>query len=113
MRDTAEIRSRSALVDVLSRVDMRGWLGCAWGWDIDDGVGGDWLICATFVRPDRDTGKPGVGAGRWLHVAFGSTARSVVGTAFTAIKLVVDHELLEAFHVDGCRPWDPHGPVFR
>ncbi len=112
MKDADQVRSRSALIDVLSRIEMRGWLGCAWGWDVD-GIDGGWLIRATFVRPDRDTGKSGVGAGRWLQVDFDSTARAVIGTAFTAIKLVVDHESLEDFHVDGCRPFDPHGPVFR
>lgn len=78
------------------------------------GDGGDisgWLISATFMRPDTSTGKLGEGRSREEHVAFGAHPDSVVKTAYVILKLTVEHELMEAFRVDGARVFDPHRTI--
>lgn len=69
-----------------------------------------WLIRCSFQRPDRETGAVGQGFGRWWFVAEGTTVSGIVKTMYAAAKLIVEHELLEAFRFDGCRPFDPHAP---
>ena len=70
-----------------------------------------WRIRLTFRRPDRETGEEGRGAGRWEIVEPGSTESTVFKTAWVLLELLVRHELMEAFLVDGVRPFDPHRTI--
>lgn len=70
-----------------------------------------WLIRCSFQRPERDTGEVGRGFGRWWYVERGTTVSGAVKTMFAAAKMIVEHELLEAFKFDGQRPFDPHHTV--
>jgi hypothetical protein len=71
-------------------------------------MGSGFLIQASFKRPDTNTGKIGIGYGREMFINKKADERSVVFTAWVCIKLIVDHELLEAFRFKGVRLLDPH-----
>jgi|TARA_R110000851_G_scaffold145114_5_gene284481 hypothetical protein len=66
------------------------------------------LIRCGFVRPDTNSGEMGEGFGRWNHVQKNASAKAVIMTAFVAIKLVVEHEMLEAFEYQGEKLFNPH-----
>lgn len=95
------------LLRLLDSVSVRGQLDWAWGWSAVP-CGDGWLVSSCFSRPDRDSGLRGLGIGRPLFVGPRDSTRAVIGTAFTAIKLVVEHELFEGFHVGEERVLDPH-----
>ena len=86
------------------------WLdmGARWAWQL---VERGWLIRCSFQRPDRETGTVGRGFGRWWYIAAGTSESALWKTMFAAAKMIVEHELLEAFKVDGKRPFDPHRSV--
>lgn len=102
--------SRDDLQTALLRVRVAAPLAWSWGWEIREDFPHGFHVRVTFERPDRETGIMGRGAGRWLLVPANATAHDIAGTAFVAIKLIVEHELLEGFHFDGRRIFDPHGP---
>ncbi len=104
------IKTSIQLLAALEAVTVEGWLALDWKWVVDP-IATGWIIRVSFNRPDRDTGEPVRGYGRGLFLAYECSARDVAGAAFVAIKLIVDHELLEAFHVNGHRIFDPHAPI--
>lgn len=73
-----------------------------------DSVENGFFIRTTFKRPDTNTGKVGIGYGRWMFIDKNADDRSVVMTAWVCSKLIVEHELMEAFLFDGVRILDPH-----
>jgi hypothetical protein len=100
-----------------SCVDM-GWswtVTPATAWHDDEVRRDGWLIATTFQRPDRDADpahpKVETGAGRPWWVACGATESSIVKTAWVAAKMVVEHELHEAFKYRDRRLFDPHYTV--
>ena len=66
------------------------------------------LLRCGFIRPDTTTGEMGEGFGRWNYFPKNSSEKSVIMTAFVAIKLVVEHEMLEAFEFKGTKLFNPH-----
>lgn len=66
------------------------------------------LIRTSFKRPDTNNGKIGTGYGRWMFVNKDADDRSIVMTAWVCAKLIVEHELLEAFLYKNVRILDPH-----
>lgn len=74
---------------------------------VSDDVSG-WLVSCVFERPDRDTKIVEHGAGRNWYIDAGATVEQVQRTAFSAVKMLVEHELLEFFTVAGVRLFDPH-----
>jgi hypothetical protein len=103
--------------DVLGRVSFApSCVDMGWKWEVktaysEHGHISGWLIRTTFRRPDRDTGEVEEGFGRWWHVPVGVTESGVVKTAFAAAKLILEHELMESFRVDGVRIFDPHHTI--
>jgi len=89
-------------------------LDMGWEWkifEVDDRMFSGWLVSTTFRRPDRETGKIGAGIGRSWWIDRGTTESGVVKTLFSAAKMIIEHELLEAFHYKGVRLFDPHRTV--
>ena len=82
-------------------------LDMGWKWEVKETDGG-FLIRTSFKRPDTKTGKIGWGFGRWMFVDKNTDDRGIVMTAWVCAKLIVDHELLEAFKYRDCRVFDPH-----
>lgn len=69
------------------------------------------FVHVEFNRPDTNTGEMGVGKGRKEFIALDSSVSSIVKTAWLLIELVVRHELMEAFHWNGKRIFNPHNTV--
>lgn len=82
-------------------------LDMGWKWELKKTEGG-FLLRTTFKRPDTNTGKIGWGYGRWMFVSDDMDDRGVIMTAWLCAKLIVEHELMEAFLLDGVRILDPH-----
>lgn len=70
-----------------------------------------WRLRLTFLRPDRETGVIGRGAGRWELIERGTSLSSVVKTCWILLELLVRHELMESFTFDGVRVFDPHRTI--
>ena len=87
-------------------------LDLGWGWKIEIGAKQDgsifFIIYSGFIRPDTHTGKVGRGWGRPWTIRQEYTDKELFMTCWLAIRQIVDHELLEAWSVDGCRVFDPH-----
>jgi len=88
-------------------------LDMGWKWQVKesyekDSVLNGFFIRTSFKRPDTNTGKVGTGYGRWMFVHKDSDDRSIVMTAWVCAKLIVEHELMEAFLFKNCRILDPH-----
>jgi hypothetical protein len=70
-----------------------------------------WLVWAEFKRPDTHTGEMGIGRGRDEIVRVGSWESGVIKTCWLLVELLVRHELMEGFRVDGLRVFDPHNSI--
>lgn len=70
-----------------------------------------WLVNTTFRRPDINTGKIGRGAGRKIYFMKGSSATSVFFSCVVCVKLIVEHEWMEAIRFNGKRVLNPHHTV--
>ncbi len=114
---TEEMKDDERLEQVLRGISVRGVLDLTWQWETQGfdspytGALVGWFIRVTFHRPDRVTGEFARGHGRWWVVEYGSTKSAVVKTAFTAMKMIVEHELMEGFMWQGVRIFDPHHTV--
>ncbi len=82
-------------------------LDMGWKWQVKKN-GKDFKIRCSFRRPDTNTGEVGEGFGRWMLVDRNSDSRGVIMTAWVCAKLIVDHELMEAFLYKNVRILDPH-----
>lgn len=108
------IRDTEHLETAVQRVSFAtSCLDMGWRWECRDVASPSrgWLIRCSFQRPDRETGTVGRGFGRWWYIADGTSESALWKTMFAAAKMIVEHELLEAFKVDGKRPFDPHRSV--
>lgn len=70
-----------------------------------------WLVWAEFERPDTHTGEMGIGRGRDEIVRLGAWESGVIKTCWLLVELLVRHELMEGFRVDGLRIFDPHNSI--
>lgn len=70
-----------------------------------------WLVWAEFERPDTHTGEIGIGRGRDEIVRVGAWESGVIKTCWLLVELLVRHELMEGFRVDGLRIFDPHNSI--
>lgn len=118
------ITNKRELREVLAGIAFREGR-CAWGWMFKlapvFGVSDDPNVAeearhgvrlwVEFLRPDTDTGAMGWGRSRDELVWFPSSETSVVKTAWLLCKLIVEHELMEAFEYQGARLFDPHATV--
>lgn len=69
------------------------------------------MIRCGFWRPDTNTGTEGEGFGRWIHVPKECSETAVVMSGFMLIKMIIEHEAMEAFLYHGVRVVDPHKNV--
>lgn len=102
---------------VLSNIMFaRSCVDMGWEWEAKEVYDEDaatallsgYAIRCTFQRPDRLTGNVTRGFGRWWLVPANTTSSGIVKTAFAAAKLIVEHEIMEAFHYMEVRVFDPH-----
>lgn len=92
-----------------SCVDMQ------WDWQIKELTDEEgltyFMIRTTFRRPDSYTGEDGEGYGRWWVLNYGCHADALLKTAYMACGQILTNELMEAFLLDGQRPFDPHASL--
>lgn len=82
-------------------------LDMGWKFQVKE-ISEGFMIRTTFKRPDTNTGKTGTGYGRWMFVKKDADDRYIVMTAWVCSKLIIEHELMEAFLFKGCRILNPH-----
>ena len=101
----------SEITNILVRISFApSNLDMGWKWEVKESSEG-FLIRTTFQRPDTNTGEVGTGFGRWMHVDKNTDERGIIMTAWICAELIVKHELMEAFLVDGVRILDPHKSI--
>lgn len=98
-----------------------GLVSIVWKWEVVDlyppssnvAYGSKFRIA--FHRPDAyapaSAGVHRTGYGRWWLVDPDATESSVVKTAFAACKMIIEHELMEAFLYKNTRIFNPHHTV--
>ncbi len=64
-----------------------------------------------FVRPDILTGAIGLSGGRCEIIPFGASYSFAVKTLWLLFKLLIEHEMMEAFQVGKFRPFNPHTAI--
>ncbi len=82
-------------------------LDMGWKFNVKE-ISEGFLIRTSFKRPDTITGKIGIGYGRYMFLQTDIDERGVVMTAWVCAKLIVEHELMEAFLYRNCRILYPH-----
>lgn len=115
MRDRL-IQTIEELNATLNEISMTNTsLDFKWRFEVVEGEFLDkkaWHVRVGFERPDTETGKIGIGYGRWEMVNIGATESGVVKTAWLLIELVVRHELMEGFRWRGARIFNPHNSIY-
>lgn len=110
-----QISDRESLQKVLDSITMENTsLDFNWKFEViscNDADSPGWFVNVAFERPDTNTGEIGVGRGRKEFVPVGTTESGVVKTCWLLMELVVRHELMEAFHWQGKRIFNPHNSV--
>lgn len=110
-----QISDRESLQKVLDSITMENTsLDFNWKFEViscNDADSPGWFVNVAFERPDTNTGEIGVGRGRKEFVPVGTTESGVVKTCWLLMELVVRHELMEAFHWQGKRIFNPHTSV--
>lgn len=100
------------LLSVLSAITFpNSSLNLGWRYSFQCGTGTGWLLQLQFQRIDCHTGEMGVGNSRYEYIANGATVSAVVKTAWLLFKTTVEHEMMEAFHWEGKRIFNPHNTV--
>lgn len=70
-----------------------------------------WLVHVSFERPDINSGKVGRGRSRDEIVWQGTTLSGAVKTGYVLLKLTIEHELMEGFHWNAARIFNPHNTI--
>jgi hypothetical protein len=112
MSDPTRINTTEHLTKALALVSVREpFAAMQWHWVYRECADG-WFVRAQFSRNDASTGALGIGRSREELVYVGSTVSAFVKTLFLLVKVTMEHEVMEAFHFDGERIFDPHNDVF-
>jgi hypothetical protein len=117
-----KVMSGEQLQEILTEISFApNCVDMKWDWSVVDvrsadpgftrDPGDGWLIATTFQRPDRGNGEISRGQGRKWFVARGTTESGVVKTCFAACKMILEHEIMEAFLYKEKRVFDPHNTV--
>lgn len=99
--------------EILSNVNFSKNSCIDMGWKFEVMIqGGFYLIRTSFQRKDIVTGEFGTGWGRWHTTPVVEACEtSIVMTAWVAVKMIVEHELLEGFEYFGKKVLNPHKTV--
>lgn len=71
-------------------------------------IGPGWFVRIAFFRKDAVDGVNREGYGRYEFIQKGATQSAVVKTSFLLHRLIVEHEIMEAFLFRHYRPFNPH-----
>lgn len=83
------------------------------GWDYEVEAHAEfYFIRTSFQRKDINDGEFGTGWGRWHTTPVaGATETSIIMTAWVAVKMIVEHELLEGFEYLNKKVFNPHKTI--
>jgi hypothetical protein len=119
-RNMEKTKTKNFTIDevqaILSNIIFAEYSMMSWKWDFQVGtapspIPGDadlFLIRTSFWRKDVDTGEFDRGWGRWHTTPIDSSEKAIVMTGWVAIKMIIEHELLEGFEYKGKKVFDPH-----
>lgn len=97
--------TKDELKEIVEKISVRFNYSISHGEYPDDLL---WIE-VSCVRPDRDTGRPGIGrGGKRFFFAKDATVNSVLRTCLAALIAYEEHEVRENFLYDGKRIFDPH-----
>lgn len=98
---------------ILSNIDFAKYSCLDMSYQFDVKIVDDlYFIRTSFQRKDINTGDFGTGWGRWHTTPIdGATETSIVMTAWVAVKMIVEHELLEGFLYLNTRVFNPHKSI--
>ena len=106
---TRVMKTKEDVEKILSHISFaKSCINMGWMWEVKEIEEGFILKCS-FRRPDvYKDGEIGIGFGRpWLMDKDAPTA-AIVKTAWSAFKMVIDHECLEGFEFKGIKIFNPH-----
>lgn len=102
--------------EVLDRIKVKPGSPTDWAWAFDvrqvshlEDAG--FILYATFLREDTNTGVFGVGNSRAEYLSPDCSVEAIIKTAWVVYDMTVRHESMEAFLVDDYRLFDPHASV--
>ena len=113
MTQEKPINTEEELILTLNRVKIKknSVINFNWRWNHEPVGDLGWFVWCEFERPDIITKDKGWGRGRKEFVAKGTMFSGVCKTCWLCYELVVKHELMEAFTVDGNRVFNPHHEI--
>lgn len=99
--------------EILENLNFAKYSCIDMGWRYEVEVhNGFYFIRTSFQRKDINSGEFGPGWGRWHTTPVaGATETSIVMTAWVAVKMIVEHELLEGFEYKGKKVFNPHKTI--
>lgn len=99
--------------EILDNLNFSKHSGIDMGWKYEvKVVDGFYFIRTSFQRKDINTGEFGTGWGRWHTTPIpGATETSIIMTAWVAVKMIVEHELLEGFEYLNKKVFNPHKTI--
>lgn len=102
-------KTREEVLKILSHIKFaNSCVNMGWDWEVTEIEQGFILRCS-FRRPDvYKNDEIGIGFGRpWLFDK-NSPQAAIVKTAWCAAKMIVEHEMMEAFEYKGAKIFNPH-----
>ena len=112
-----QIYTQEQMDAVLAQLEVNRLGPCDWGFEFHarpftaGGTQVGWLVWVSFNRYDITNGQYGRGRGRDMIVWAGTSKSGVVKTMWVQVKLVVEHELMHAFHYRDRELFDAHASV--
>lgn len=102
-------KTKEQVEEILSHVKFaNSCVDMGWQWEVKEIEQGFILRCS-FRRPDvyKDN-EIGMGFGRPWLMDKNSPVAAIVKTAWSAAKMIVEHEMMEAFEYKGAKIFNPH-----
>jgi hypothetical protein len=99
--------------EILSGINFsaHSCIDMSWEFEVKEQVG-LYFIRTSFKRKDIVTGEFGVGWGRWHTTPVElASETSIIMTAWVAVKMIVEHELLESFEYHTKNVFNPHKTI--
>lgn len=101
------------VMKVLNNINFSAHSCIDMGWEFEVKiVEGFFFIRTSFKRKDIISGEFGTGWGRWHTTPVESASEtSIIMTAWVAVKMIVEHELLESFEYKQKKVFNPHKTI--
>lgn len=98
--------TKEGLEEIVSQISFKDWQFKV------DTLGDGFFIQVQFQDLDHDTGELSLIKGRKWYISKFAIPDEVVKTCWVAVDMVLRHEALECFLVNGIAPFHPHNDSF-